>query len=153
VLALGSIGDAFVLASLLAVGGGESAPALAAATVAVLTVVRIGSSSLTALAGAQAVLGPAGWVGPPLQAAGSWASAAGLVIASPGGWAALPFGACAALAVAGPAPRTGHDVAIRAAAVAIAAACAVLSGRWLPRRLAWAGAAAAGAGLLLTVLG
>ena len=88
---------------------------------------RFGSTALGALAGSQAVLGPAGVVGPARAAAGSWCAALAVIIgaahalerpatgerplrhgASPKRWerglAAASVGASAAVVVAGPAP-------------------------------------------------
>ena len=145
VVAVGSIGDLIVLAALLVLASGELAPALTAVLVAGAVVLRFGSSSLSAVAGAQAVLGPAGVVGPASAAASGWLGAAGLVVAAPPGWAAVAFGLCAAVIVGGPAPRTPSDLGVRVAASLVAVAVAAGASRWLPRRAAWLGVAA-GAG-------
>ncbi len=82
-LAVLSRGDAFVLAALLTLAAWHL-PALPAVLAALLaTSWRWGSTSLEAWAGAQAVLGPAGVVGPGRAAAGAWCAAAALVLAAP----------------------------------------------------------------------
>lgn len=84
VLAVLSRGDVIVLAALLALAAWRL-PAVAAAVPALLaTAWRWGSTSLEALAGAQAVIGPAGWTGPTPAAVSSWLAAAALVLAVPG---------------------------------------------------------------------
>jgi hypothetical protein len=181
VLAVLSRGDGLVLAVLLAAGAwrplalGATVPALVAATW------RWGSSSLEALAGAQAVLGPAGWVGPPRSAAASWLAALALVLAAPaalqrvGGrtarWAragapnlgrsgalllAAATGTAAAAVVAGPAP--GGDVWVRVVAGALATGLAALVGALRRRSPRWslaldAAAIAAGVAALVLVSG
>jgi hypothetical protein len=160
-VAAASAGDVAVLAAALALAhaggrprpGPASAAAVAVALAGASVVLRWGSSSLTALAGAQAVLGPAGWVGPPRAAASSWCAAAALVLATPpvadrtggrvgvllGAGRALASGLAAAAVVAGPGPWAFAGVRVPASAVAVLAAW--LAGRALPR---WAGP---GAGL------
>ena len=103
---LSSTGDAFLVAALLAFAaaspqsarppsadGGREAqgvvPAavvtgVVAALVALAAAVRWGSSSVEAIAGAQAVLGPAGLVGSPGEVASSWMGAAALLAVIPG---------------------------------------------------------------------
>jgi hypothetical protein len=142
-VAAGSVGDVVVLAALLALAAPELAPVIAAGLVAASVTLRFGSSSLTALAGAQAVLGPAGVVGPASATASGWLGALGLVVAAPPGWAAVAFGLGAAAVVAGPAPRTAGDLVVRSAASLLAVGLAVGAARWLPRWAAWLGAAAA----------
>ncbi len=82
VLAVLSRGDLLVLAGLLAVVAWRPA-ALALVPACLASAWRWGASSLDALAGAQAVLGPAGLVGPGAGAASSWVVAATIVLASP----------------------------------------------------------------------
>jgi hypothetical protein len=134
VLALTSSGDALVLALALGLAAWRPAPALAAVAALAATSWRWGSSSLEAVAGAQAVLGPAGWVGPTLAAAGSWLGAVALVAATPGFAAPVPravaavaSGAAAAVVVAGPAP--GGDLWVRVLGSAVAAGLALVIGR------------------------
>ena len=107
---------------------------------------RWGSASLEDVAGAQAVLGPAGWVDPPMAAAGSWLAALALVLVSPAlpprvGWVAA--GASAAVVVAGPGPG---DLWVRALAVVLATfAAALVAHRTTGRR--WVDPLAVVAGL------
>lgn len=82
VLAVLSRGDALVLAALLVVAAGR-APALAVVPALAASSWRWGSTSLEALAGGQAVLGPAGWVEPPSAAASAWLAALAIVLAMP----------------------------------------------------------------------
>lgn len=131
VLAVTSTGDAFVLAAALGVAAWRPAPALAAGAALAAASWRWGSSSLEAVAGAQAVLGPAGWVGPPMAAAGCWLGAVALVAATPGipasaprGMAAAASGAAAAVVVAGPAP--GGDLWVRVVGSGVAAGLALV---------------------------
>lgn len=82
-LAVLSRGDAFMLAALLTLAAWHL-PTLAAVLPALLASSwRWGSTSLEAWAGAQAVLGPAGVVGPGRAAAASWLAAGALLLASP----------------------------------------------------------------------
>ena len=82
VLAVLSRGDALVLALLLVLAAWRlTAIAVLPALVAVSW--RWGSTSLEAWAGAQAVLGPAGVVGPARAAAACWLAATAVVLAAP----------------------------------------------------------------------
>lgn len=84
VLAVLSRGDVVVLAALLVLAAWHL-PAVGAVVPALLASGwRWGSTSLDALAGAQAVLGPAGWTGPAAAVASSWLAALALVLALPG---------------------------------------------------------------------
>src|SRR5260221_532360 len=80
------------------VGGGVAFGAVALAALAV--VARWGTGWLAALAGGQAVLGPAGLFGTAAAVGSAWYAGAAIVLASPGGWLAVPFGASAGLVVA-----------------------------------------------------
>lgn len=82
VLAVLSRGDALVLAALLALAAWRP-PALVVIPALVASSWRWGSTSLEALAGAQAVLGPAGLVGPPAAAAASWLAGIALLLSAP----------------------------------------------------------------------
>jgi hypothetical protein len=136
VIALLSRGDALVLAGLLVLAswrltaGAIIVPALVAASW------RWGSTSLEALAGAQAVLGPAGLVGPERAATAAWLAAAALVLSVPArarsagpqlviGVVIAATGATAALVVAGPA--AGGEWWIRAVATITAVGGAALA--------------------------
>ena len=111
---------------------------------------RWGTTSLDAISGAQAVLGPAGVVGPPLAAASAWCGAAALVLAVPGRWAAPAFGLAAGLGVAGPSAATLQELAVRVGAGGAGAALALAVDRVAPPRVARpaALALAAAAGVL-----
>lgn len=133
VLAVTSRGDALVLAAALGVAAWRPASAVAVGAALVATSWRWGSSSLEDVAGAQAVLGPAGWVGPTLAAVGSWLAAAALLMATPGfpargprAMGAAASGAAAAVVVAGPAP--GGDLWVRVVAGVLGSAVAYAAG-------------------------
>jgi len=114
-----------VVAVVLAALGRSRASTAAPVFACLASVVRWGSSSLGAIAGAQAVLGPAGWTGDIAAVASAWCTAVALVAGAPAGPAllALPFGVAAADVVAGPAP--GGALAVRVLATAVAAALAL----------------------------
>lgn len=167
-LAAASVGDVTLLAAAFAVGraGRESraGPAVTAGVGALLAaaavVVRWRTPSLELLAGAQAVLGPAGWVGPAPAAAAAWCAAAAFVLgAGPvggrgGELAPVPVGTARAVAaglaatavVAGPGPTEG--VWLRVAAAVGAVGLAWVAGRLLPPWPAAAAALGAGAAAL-----
>jgi hypothetical protein len=180
-LAALSRGDAIVLAALLAVGAWRPLPAVAFASALAAAAWRWSSTALEDLAGAQAVLGPAGVVDPPASAVAAWLGALAIVLATPNlveawwferadagtlstarpRWLARglewlpPFAsaASAAVVVAGPAP--GGDVWARALAVLVALAIARLVAgrrRVLDRHLVLDGVAVAlGVGSLVAV--
>ena len=152
-VALSSTGDVVLLAVLLGVATGELVAAAAAALACLSFALRWGVTSLEGIAGAQAVLGPGGIVGPELGAISSWCAAAALVLVSPRDWRAAAFGLAAAISVTGPAAATAADVAVRAGASLVAVAVAVAVGRFLPPAVGRpAGLAlAAGAGVLAVV--
>ncbi len=134
VLAVLSRGDALVLAALVALAAWRPLPAAAVTMALGATAWRWGSTSLEEIAGAQAVLGPAGWVGANVDAVAAWLGALALVLAVPrlGGRApqlvtAVATGAAAAAVVAGPAP--GGDVWVRAIAGVVATGAAVVVAR------------------------
>jgi hypothetical protein len=177
VLALASRGDAIVIGVALVAATARPVALGAVLPALVASSWRWGSTSLEALAGNQAVLGPAGWVGPRSAAMGAWLAAAALVLGlapvasrhvpahvhSPR-WADLlrprPLvevalaGVLAADVVAGPAP--GGELAVRVgASIGLAVLALGVSRvrhrrRWLSR--AFDGAAVAGAiGALVAV--
>jgi hypothetical protein len=123
-----------VLAVLLGIAAADLAAGVVAVAAILTFAVRWGSTSLDAIAGAQAVLGPGGAVGPVTAAAATWCAATAQVLAAPPGWPAAAFGAAAALGVAGPAPGRPLDVAVRVGATAAAMVVAMAAGRRLPRR-------------------
>jgi hypothetical protein len=131
VLAGLSRGDALVLAGLLALAAWRPLPAAAGAAALAATAWRWSSASLEDIAGAQAVLGPAGWVGPGLSAAGAWLGALALLAATPvlparaaRLVAAIATGAAAAVVVVGPAP--GGAVWARVVATVVGSAVALV---------------------------
>jgi hypothetical protein len=136
VLAFTSKGDVTVLAAVLAVGA-TTWPSTASVVLGLATAsLRVGATSMRAIAGAQSVLGPAGWNGSSKGVAASWLAAfAVLCAARPlagigARWAPLPvglaFGATAAAIVAGPGPGGSLAVRFIATVVATAAAAAVI---------------------------
>lgn len=95
-----SRGDVLVLALLLALVAWRPLAVLGLAPALVAGGWRWGSTSLEAIAGAQAVLGPAGTAGSVAAAASAWAAGAAVVLTVPdlrgrsgGGWWAPPSGA------------------------------------------------------------
>ena len=140
-MALSSTGDVLLLGALLGVVAGELTVGTAGVLAGLVIVGRFGSSSLTALAGAQQVIGPAGVTGPALLAGAAWCAAAAVALASPGELiAAAAFGLAAADLVAGPAAtpfhHNGGPVALRLAASLVGVAVAWFIGGWVPPRLA-----------------
>jgi hypothetical protein len=83
VLAVLSRGDVLVLAALLALVSWRPSSAVALVAALLATGWRWGSTALEAVSGAQAVLGPAGWVGSGRVAASSWLAALAIVAAAP----------------------------------------------------------------------
>ena len=141
VLGLASSGDALLLAVLLGVAAADGVVFGAAAVVALSTLVRWGTTSLPALAGAQAVLGPAVVTGPDLAVGASVAAAAALVLLGalaerPRVPTAAPAGVWAGLLLVGPAATTSTDLALRAAGAAGGIVVALVAARWVPYRLA-----------------
>jgi hypothetical protein len=131
VVAIASKGDIAVLAAALAITAGTWHSTVAVALGLVAASMRVGASSMRAIAGAQSVLGPAGWNGKALAVAATWLAALAIVTAArsvprlDGRWSVLvglPFGAAAAAIAAGPGP--GGALAIRVVATALAALAA-----------------------------
>jgi hypothetical protein len=100
---------------------------------------RWGSPALGAIAGAQAVLGPAGWTGSSTAVASAWLGALALVLAAVSldktssfvtVASVAPFAVAAADVVVGPAP--GGALALRAFASVGALTAATLLARWRP---------------------
>jgi len=131
-VAVTSTGDVVLLAVLLGLATGDLVVATAVVAACLSVAFRWGSTSLDAIAGAQAVLGPAGAVGSGPEAISAWCAAAVLVLAAPRGWRAPAFGLAAALFVAGPAAADGAALALRLGAGVAAAGLAVAAGRWVP---------------------
>ena len=136
-LAVTSRGDVVVLAVLLGFGAGRRTTGLASAAALLAALVRWRSPSLGAIAGAQAVLGPAGWTGSPLAVASAWLGAVALVLAAVSldrrsmvitALSAAPFAIAAADVVVGPAP--GGALALRVLVSAVALVVTTLVVRW-----------------------
>jgi hypothetical protein len=85
VLAVTGTGDVLVVAVCLAVAALRVSSTLALLAAGVAATARWGSPELAAIAGGQAVLGPAGLLEPPLAAASAWCAALAVVL----GWSAL----------------------------------------------------------------
>ena len=141
-LAVSSRGDGLVLAVALATVAVRPVRIAGAVGALLGSLLRWGTTSLGAIAGAQAVLGPAGWTGSGAAVASAWAGALALVAATPGrlaprggrALAAAPFGATAALVVIGPGP--GGAVGLRVVAAVAASALAWLVAGARERRVA-----------------
>jgi hypothetical protein len=171
VVAVASRGDALLLGVALGVGAGSVVAGTASVLAGIAVLVRWGSASLAALAGAQAVLGPAGTTGSVPAAASAWCAASAFVLVvrplapDPEGprWlrvglvlaATVPFGVAAADVVAGPGP--GGSLATRVVASAVAtvlgAVIVVRVHRSTAGRLRWAGVALGFVAVALAVVG
>lgn len=159
IVALTSTGDVLLLAALLAVVAADVAPGAVAVVAGLSVLARWGTSSLSALAGAQAVAGAAGWTGPPLLVASSWCAAAALVAAAPRHRAgAVAFGLLAADLAAGPAvvrslATTNLDhLLVRAAAGVVGVVAALVTRRSAPAGRTGAACVLAAAGAVLAVV-
>jgi len=137
VLAVSSRGDVFVLALVLSLGVGRRASAFAASVALISVMVRWGSPSLAAIAGAQAVLGPAGWTGSRAAVASAWLAAIAVIGATrrgprllslASGVSVAPFAVAAADVVAG--PSIGGEIGWRVVATIVAFAVALIVSRW-----------------------
>jgi hypothetical protein len=126
-----------LVAVLLGLAAVDTAIAGVGALVALSVLGRWGTTSLSALAGLQAVVGPAGLRGSAIATASSWVAAAALLTASATMSRRLPAlaaGLTAALVVAGPSVPTASDALVRGgAAIAGAGLAALVAGR-VPRR-------------------
>jgi hypothetical protein len=134
-LIVSSSGDVVLLVALLGLAATDAVPALVAGLSLLAIAIRWGTASITALAGAQAVLGPAVLVGPIAAAAGSVSAALALVLVAPGRLAAPVFGAAAGAAVAGPGGSTATDLATRGASMLLGAVMASAVDSFAPRRV------------------
>lgn len=171
-MALSSTGDLVLLAVLVGLAGYDLASGGVAVVAVASGVIRWGTTSLASLAGAQAVVGAAGWTGSAAEVASSWLAAGALVVACPGpgphrpgdgpetsfvgGIApAVACGAVAAQLVAGAAlsssPSPGA-VAVRVVAPVAGAALALACGRLLPRSAALVAGGAASAGAVVLAI-
>lgn len=136
-LALTSRGDVVVLALLLGFGSARRSSGIAAAAALAAALVRWGSPGLGAIAGAQGVLGPAGWTGSSFAVASAWLGATALVLAAVSldrrsvvvtALSVSPFAIAAADLVVGPAP--GGALALRVVASVAAVIVTTLVARW-----------------------
>lgn len=136
-LVLSSSGDAFLVAVLLGAATADAVVFTAVGAAAVTLLVRWGTSSLSAVAGAQAVLGPAALTGTPLDVAATWCAGLGvLFVASASTPAGLIAGALTAgLVVAGPAATSVADALVRAAGAAGALLAGAVLWRLVPARV------------------
>ncbi len=149
-MAVTSTGDVILLGVLLGLAAGDAVAGGVGILAAVAVIGRWGTSSLAALAGAQAVVGSAGWTGSTAAVASSWGGALALVLVCPPGLApAAAFGATAAQLVAGPALAQSSSVAqgssagtiaLRVLAPLVGAAIALGAARLVPRPVARTGA-------------
>ena len=134
VLAATATGNLVLVVALVCAAASEMSPALTAALVATSVAVRFGTTSLSSLAGAQAVLGVAGAVGPTLGAVATWTAATALVVVAPHRrLPAIAFGVLAGLVVVGPGGTTSA-VFVRASGAVVGAALAVVASRRVPPR-------------------
>jgi hypothetical protein len=138
-LAVTSRGHVVVLALLLGFGAGRRMSGVASAAALAAALVRWGSPALGAIAGAQAVLGPAGWTGSSAAVASAWLGALALVLAAVSldktstvvtFLSVAPFAVAAADVVVGPAP--GGALALRVLASLCALTATTLLARWRP---------------------
>lgn len=157
---MAATGHVAVLAALLAILAAHPAATAALALAGGATILRWGTGSLGAIVGAQAVLGPAGVVGPGMAAAGSWLAAAAVLLSTPGPVTIRPLGAAmlgavatgttAATLVMGPSPVDRPAVRIAGLLGGILAAILVTFVPW--RRIVALLAVAAGvAAAVLTI--
>jgi hypothetical protein len=151
---LTSTGDVTLVAVAIGVASADRAAFVTAGLAAVTVLGRWGTTSLAAMAGGQAVIGPAGVTGSATSVASVWLAAAALVAVTAGRtWVpvAATLGLFAALMVAGPATTSLLDAGVRAGAALAGLALALLARR-LPPRVGVAAAlvlGALGAGLAL----
>ena len=157
-LGLASSGDALLLAVLVGLAAADGVVFGVGTVVVLSTLVRWGTTSLPALAGAQAVLGPAVVTGSELAATSVALAAAALLLVGaladrPRVVTAAPAGVWAGLVVAGPAATSSSDLVLRLGGAAGGIVVALLAARWVPRRLALpaAGVAAVASAVLAVV--
>ena len=151
-LVVGSTGDAFLLAVLLGVAAADVVAGAAAIGVALALLARWGSSSLAAVAGAQAVLGPAVALGPVVSGASVWLATLALVVVAPAGWRAVLFGATAGLVACGPAATSWANAGWRLLGLVVGAGLVYLAAPRLARTpVRWVGPPLAFAAVALAV--
>lgn len=138
-LILSSSGDAFLVAVLVGLAAMDVAVAGIGVLAALAVLGRWGTTSLSALAGLQAVVGPAGLRGEGVGAASSWVAALALVVACAAltrRWPAAALGLLAGLLVAGPAAVDPAHAGIRAAGALVGSVVAVFVAGRASRRAA-----------------
>jgi hypothetical protein len=133
-----SSGDVLLLGALTGFAALDLTAGVAAVLVAVSVLIRWGSSSLAALAGAQAVVGSAAWHGSPASALAAWCAGVGVLLLAAGRWSRTPLlpvacGVFAADVMAGPAV-SGHNGWIRIIATFVGIVVAFGAARVLPAR-------------------
>jgi len=82
-MAVTSTGDVLAAGVMLGLVSGDLVAGSVGVVVGIAVIGRWGSSSFAALAGGQAVLGAAGWSGPPGLVLSSWAAAVAVVLVCP----------------------------------------------------------------------
>lgn len=131
-LAGAGTGHLLLLGALLAVVVATRLGAVASLVATVAVMVRWGGPSLAAVAGGQAVLGPAVTLGSTTAAMSALLAAAALVLVAPRTPAlAVAMGFVAASLAAG--PELPHDLGVRVVAVGVACGLALVV-RWVPMR-------------------
>jgi hypothetical protein len=136
-LALTSSGDVLLLAAALGLAAADRAVFIVVVLAGVAVLGRWGTTSMAALAGGQAVIGPAGITGAAPSVASAWLAATALVaVASGRRWlpVAVALGLLAGLLVAGPSATSPADAGVRAGAAIAGVGAAVLVRRFVPRR-------------------
>jgi hypothetical protein len=158
-LVLTSTGDGLLAAVLLGVCTGDPLPGTVAVAAVLGGLARFGTTSLPALAGAQAVLGPAVAVGPAVGALASGLAGLALVVVAPSAWRdwrGWAFGLLAGLVAIGPAASSLADGLVRAAGAVVGVGLVVVGQRWWPAAdrpwwFPWLALALSGAALALAV--
>jgi len=115
-LLLTSSGDLVLVVTLLGLATLDLFSTGLVAGAAIATLLRWGATSLTAIAGAQAVLGPGVAVAPVVGMISIAAAAVAIVVAGKPGVTAIPFGLLAALVAAFPAATTPARAGVRGGA-------------------------------------
>ena len=132
VLALAGRGSVLVLGGLLAVVAASRLASVSAVVAAVAVQLRWGTASLSAVAGGQAVLGPAVALGSTRAAAAMALAALTVALLAPRpAVLAVAVGVVAGAVAAG--PEVPHDMGVRLAGAA-AGTIVALAARWLPFR-------------------
>jgi hypothetical protein len=150
-LAVTSRGDVVVLTLLLGFGAGRRASGIASGAALGAALVRWGSPGLGAIAGAQAVLGPAGWTGSGTAVASAWLGAIALMLAAVSidrssllvtALSVAPFAVAAADVAVGPGPGGAVGLRVVATVIAGAVTTALARGRARPSLAVGTGALA-----------